>query len=63
MWQQLRLPAGAASADGRACAQTYISVKELVPTALKYDPHNKVTSTSIIAGMVLMSASLLLFTI
>lgn len=43
--------------------QTYISIKELVPTALKYDPNNKVTSTSIIAGMVIMSASLLLFTI
>jgi zinc transporter, ZIP family len=43
--------------------QTFISVKELIPTALKYDPHNKVTSASIIAGMVIMSASLLLFTI
>lgn len=33
------------------CVQTYISVKELIPTALKYDPHNKVTSNCVIAGV------------
>jgi zinc transporter, ZIP family len=43
--------------------QTFISIQELIPTALKYDPNNKVTSVSIIAGMVVMAASLLLFTI
>lgn len=43
--------------------QVYISIKELIPTALKYDPHNKVVSSGIVGGMVLISASLLLFTI
>lgn len=43
--------------------QVYISVKELIPTAINYDPHNKVTSTSVIAGMIIMAASLLMFTI
>lgn len=42
---------------------TYISVKELIPTAIKYDPDNTVTSTSVIFGMIVMAASLLLFTI
>jgi zinc transporter, ZIP family len=43
--------------------QIYISVMELIPTALKYDPHNRVTSKSVITGMVVMAASLLMFTI
>lgn len=43
--------------------QIYISVCELVPTALKYDPHNHVTSKSMIIGMVVMAVSLLMFTI
>ena len=43
--------------------QTYISIKELIPTAIKYDPDNKVTSTSVVVGMLVMAASLLLFTI
>jgi len=42
---------------------TYISIKELIPTALKYDPNDRVTSTCVIAGMVVMAASLLCFTI
>lgn len=42
---------------------TYISIKELIPTALKYDPHDRVVSTSVIGGMVIMAASLLMFTI
>lgn len=41
----------------------YISIKELIPTALKYDPDDKVVTTSVIAGMVVMAGSLLLFTI
>ena len=47
----------------RIAVQTFISIQELIPTALKYDPNNRVTSSSILAGMVIMAASLLLFTI
>jgi zinc transporter ZupT len=43
--------------------QIYISVMELIPTALKYDHNNRVTSKSVIFGMVVMAASLLMFTI
>jgi zinc transporter, ZIP family len=43
--------------------QIYISVCELIPTALKYDPHNHVTSKGIVIGMVVMAVSLLMFTI
>lgn len=39
------------------------SVKELIPTALRYDPQDSVATTSVIAGMVVMAASLLLFTL
>jgi hypothetical protein len=50
--------------SSRACAvQTFISIKELIPTALKYDPNNRVTSSGIVVGMAIISASLLLFTI
>lgn len=41
----------------------FISVMELIPTALKYDEHNKYTSKSIVFGMMVMAASLLFFTI
>eukprot|EP01025_Chloroclados_australasicus_P018552 TRINITY_DN1979_c1_g1_i5.p2 TRINITY_DN1979_c1_g1~~TRINITY_DN1979_c1_g1_i5.p2 ORF type:complete len:353 (+),score=35.00 TRINITY_DN1979_c1_g1_i5:107-1060(+) len=41
----------------------YISINELIPTALKYDPHNKVVSLGVVIGMVVISASLLMFTI
>lgn len=41
----------------------YISIKELIPTALRYDPKDTLTTTCVIAGMVVMAASLLLFTI
>eukprot|EP01023_Acetabularia_acetabulum_P005737 TRINITY_DN1235_c0_g3_i1.p1 TRINITY_DN1235_c0_g3~~TRINITY_DN1235_c0_g3_i1.p1 ORF type:complete len:340 (+),score=88.85 TRINITY_DN1235_c0_g3_i1:180-1199(+) len=41
----------------------YISIRELVPTALKYDPNDKYTTKFIFLGMVIMAASLLLFTI
>lgn len=43
--------------------QVFISVMELIPTALKYDEHNKYTSKSIVFGMMVMAASLLFFTI
>ncbi|GAB4815843.1 hypothetical protein N2152v2_002889 [Parachlorella kessleri] len=41
----------------------YISVKELIPTALRYDPDDKVVTTSVIVGMAVMAGSLLLFTL
>eukprot|EP00892_Ulva_mutabilis_P010489 jgi/Ulvmu1/7812/UM004_0041.1 len=41
----------------------FISLMELIPTALKYDEHNKYTSKSIVFGMIVMAASLLFFTI
>lgn len=41
----------------------YISIKELIPTALRYDPTDTVATTSVIVGMVVMAASLLLFTL
>lgn len=39
----------------------YISVVELIPTALKYDPDDKYVTNSVLVGMGLMGASLLLF--
>ncbi|CAN8070404.1 unnamed protein product [Agarophyton chilense] len=39
----------------------YISIKELLPTAHRYDPDDKVTTYSFIAGMLLMAISLVLF--
>jgi len=39
----------------------FISVAELIPTALKYDPEDMFVSNSVFAGMALMAASLLMF--
>ena len=39
----------------------YISLRELVPTALKYDPKDKFVTNCVFAGMAVMAASLLLF--
>lgn len=39
----------------------YISFKELIPTAHRYDPDDRVTSLGIVIGMVIMSVSLILF--
>jgi ZIP family zinc transporter len=39
----------------------YISLVELLPTALKYDPEDSVVSTCTLAGMGAMAASLLMF--
>lgn len=39
----------------------YISLVELIPTALKYDPEDKYVSSSVLVGMSVMAASLLLF--
>ena len=38
-----------------------ITIHELIPTAVRYDPADKVTTNSIIAGMAIMAASLTLF--
>lgn len=38
----------------------YISAKDLIPTALKYDPDNQVTSNSFLLGAVVMAVSLIL---
>jgi len=41
----------------------YISLKELLPTALKYDPEDKYVTNSMFAGMLIMALSLILFAI
>ena len=41
----------------------YISLKELLPTALKYDPHDKYVTTCMFVGMAIMALSLILFQI
>ena len=41
----------------------YISLKELLPTALKYDPHDKYVTNCMFAGMAIMALSLILFQI
>ncbi|CAM9825363.1 unnamed protein product, partial [Ectocarpus fasciculatus] len=38
-----------------------ITIHELIPTAVRYDPSDKVTTNSIIAGMAIMALSLTLF--
>ncbi|CAN0571753.1 unnamed protein product, partial [Ectocarpus sp. 12 AP-2014] len=38
-----------------------ITIHELIPTAVRYDPTDKVTTNSIIAGMAIMALSLSLF--
>jgi len=40
-----------------------IVMLELVPTALRYDPADKYVTNSMVAGMVVMAASLVLFTV
>jgi ZIP family zinc transporter len=39
----------------------HISIRKLIPTALRYDPDDKVTSNSFFAGMAIMAASLVCF--
>jgi ZIP family zinc transporter len=41
----------------------YISLKELLPTAHKYDPHDQYVTDSMFAGMAVMALSLILFTL
>lgn len=38
-----------------------ITIHELIPTAIRYDPADKVTTNSIVVGMAIMALSLLLF--
>ena len=45
-----------------ACMQVYIVLMELIPTALKFDPENRVLSRSVLVGMAAMAISLLFFT-
>lgn len=39
----------------------YISLKQLLPTAHKYDPEDRVTTAFLVVGMLVMSISLILF--
>ena len=39
----------------------YICLHELIPTAHRYDPEDRVTTISIIVGMAIMATSLVLF--
>jgi ZIP family zinc transporter len=39
----------------------YISIQELLPTALRYDPKNEVTIKAVFVGMAVMDLSLVLF--
>lgn len=41
----------------------YIAIKELIPMGLRYDPKDSVTTNCVILGMIVMAASLLLFTL
>ena len=41
----------------------YISLKELLPTAHKYDPHDHYVTNCMFAGMAVMALSLILFTL
>lgn len=41
----------------------YISLKELLPTALKYDPHDQYVTNCMFGGMAVMALSLILFQI
>lgn len=42
---------------------TYVCLRELIPTAHRYDPKDELTTTSIIAGMAVMALSLIGFSI
>lgn len=40
---------------------TYICIQELLPTAFRYDPENKIASISFFTGTFVMAFSLVLF--
>ncbi|GMH38897.1 hypothetical protein BSKO_06795 [Bryopsis sp. KO-2023] len=46
-----------------AGTMVYISVSELIPTALRFDPADKYVTKSCFVGMAVMAASLLMFTV
>lgn len=48
--------------EGTPCMQVYIVLMELIPTALKFDPDNRILSRSVLVGMAAMAISLLFFT-
>lgn len=54
-------PASVARRCGFVWTQVYIALKELLPTAHLYDPEDKVVTISLVGGMVVMAASLVLF--
>jgi zinc transporter ZupT len=41
--------------------QVYISIRELLPTALRYDPDDSCATACAFWGMAIMASSLLLF--
>ena len=41
----------------------FISIRELIPTAMRLDPDDKYISVSVFCGMAIMAASLLLFSV
>eukprot|EP00798_Chlamydomonas_sp_ICE-L_P011404 gene11404-12107_t len=41
----------------------WISIRELLPTALRYDPEDQFTTLGVFAGFAIMAASLIMFTI
>ncbi|KAL4433231.1 hypothetical protein ABPG77_003279 [Micractinium sp. CCAP 211/92] len=41
----------------------YVSVKELLPSAFRFDPSDKIASSSVLVGMAVIAFSLLLFTL
>jgi hypothetical protein len=42
-------------------AQVFISLHELIPAALKFDPENRYTTVSMFIGMAVMALSLICF--
>lgn len=41
----------------------YISMRDLIPTALRFDPEDKLVSKLVLLGMMIMALSILLFSI
>eukprot|EP00210_Caulerpa_lentillifera_P007793 g7437.t1 len=41
----------------------YISIRDLIPTAFRFDPEDKLVTISVLIGMAVMATSLLMFTI
>ena len=41
----------------------YISIDELLPTAIKYDTHGRIVTPCVVTGMALIAGSLILFSV